>query len=221
MAPERANMVHYTLRYTPIAQYVQSVEAVINYAELRDAIQLVPTRPFDPACDLASVNPLGTVPTLILDDDTSLYGGPVIYEFLDGLHLKRKLYPDSGRARFTALRQCWLADGLFDSVVRIIIESWEPPESQRPHWTARNWAKVTRALDQLELDAVDWSDLHIGQVRAVGAIAFLELKYAIISNAATGLPAGFDWRAGHPRLSNWFDHVSCDPIFTRPLQLSA
>jgi glutathione S-transferase len=214
-------MLQFTLRYTPIAQYVQSVEAVINYAGLRDSIELVPTRPFDPACDLANVNPLGTVPTLILDDGSSFYGGPVIYEFLDSLHHKQKLYPDSGRARFAALRQCWLADGLFDSIVRIIIESWEPPESQRPKSTARNWAKVTRALDQLDRDAIDWSELHIGQVRAVGAIAFLDLKYPIIFNAAIGLPAGFDWRVGHPRLSDWYDHVAADPIFNRPLQQSA
>ena len=214
-------MLQFTLRYTPIAQYVQSVEAVINYAGLRDSIKPIPTRPFDPACDLSEVNPLGTVPTLILDDGTSLYGGPVIYEFLDSLHHRHKLYPASGSARFPALRQCWLADGLFDSIVRIIIESWEPLESQRPQWTARNWAKVTRALDQLERDAIDWSGLHIGQVRAVGAISFLELKYPIISKAAIGLPAGFNWRADHPRLSDWYDHVAADPIFNHPLQQPA
>ncbi|MCS6947147.1 MAG: glutathione S-transferase N-terminal domain-containing protein, partial [Steroidobacteraceae bacterium] len=101
--------------YTPIAGYVHTVEAVINYAGLRSRITPVPTRPFDPDTPLSRVNPLGKVPTLVLDDGDYLAGGPVIYEYLDSLHRRRKLHPPRGAARFRALRQAWMADGLFDT----------------------------------------------------------------------------------------------------------
>jgi hypothetical protein len=64
------------LLYTPIKGYVHTVEAVINYAGLRDRVEPVATRPFDADTPLPSVNPIGKVPTLLLDSGEYLAGGP-------------------------------------------------------------------------------------------------------------------------------------------------
>jgi glutathione S-transferase len=205
------------LRYTPIANYVQTVEAVINHAGLRDRIEPVSTRPFDPGIDLADYNPLGAVPTLVRDDGSALYGGLVIYEYLDSLHDGAKLYPPSGDARWQALRDAWLADGLFDAMVRIIVEAWEKPDAQRQPFIARNWAKITRGLDALDRDAAGWGALDIGQARAVGAISFIALKISPTSAASPHIDPGFDWRQGRPALSDWFDRLSEREMFRRPL----
>jgi glutathione S-transferase len=205
------------LRYTPIANYVQTVEAVINHAGLSDRIEPVSTRPFDPGIDLADYNPLGTVPTLVRADGSALYGGLVIYEYLDSLHDGAKLYPPSGEARWRALRDAWLADGLFDAMVRVIVEAWEPRESQRAAFIARNWAKIVRGLDALDGAAAGFGALDIGQARAVGAIAFIALKIAPTSAASDHVDAGFDWRQGRPALAEWYDRVSAMEMFRRPL----
>ncbi len=207
----------FKLRYTPIAGYVHSVEAVINHAGLRALVAPVPTRPYDPETTLGAENPLGTVPTLIQPDGTALFGGPVIYEFLDSQHDATKLYPCQGPSRFRVLRQAWAADGLFDATVRIIVESWEPQDTQRPHWTARNWTKIERVLDHLNQDAAGWTGLDIGQLRTQGAISFLELKYPVLKQAALGVPASFNWRELYRDLSFWFDRITQNPIFTTPL----
>ena len=120
------------LLYTPIKGYVHTVEAVINDAGLRDRIEPVPTRPYDEGTPLPTVNPLGKVPTLVLDSGEYLAGGPVIYEYLDSLHRRRRLFPAKGGQRWTTLRQAWMADGLFDTAVLLIVESWLPIEQQRP-----------------------------------------------------------------------------------------
>ena len=136
------------LLYTPIRNYTHTVEAMIAYSGVADRIEPVATRPFDPQTRIAEENPLGTVPTLITGEGEALYGGPVIYEYFDSLHTRPRLYPQQGVARWTALRQAWMADGMFDATVRLIVEGMEPAGTYRPGFIDRCWQKVIRCLDQ-------------------------------------------------------------------------
>jgi glutathione S-transferase len=205
------------LYYTPIRQYVHTVEAVINYARLRAEIEPVATKPFDPDTTLALINPLGKVPTLVLEDGEYLAGGPVIYEYLDSLHRRRKLFPARGRARFRTLRQAWMADGLFDTFVLIVIESWLPREQQRPRYLERCWRKVVAVLDQMERDVPSYGRLDIGQMRTVGALQFIRLKMPHIGGAAVGLDPAFDFAAGRPSLATWYKSMARKKLFREPL----
>ena len=205
------------LLYTPIQGYVHTVEAVINYAGLRARIEPVPTRPFDPATPLTDINPLGKVPTLVLDSGEYLAGGPVIYEYLDSLHSRRRLYPARAPRRWSTLRQAWMADGLFDTFVLLIIESWLPREQQRPDYIARCWSKVVAILDQLERDVPGYAQLDIAQMRGVGALQFLLLKLPAVLPACAGLLAKFDPWEGRPALSGWYARLSRRALFHEPL----
>ncbi len=205
------------LLYTPIRGYVHTVEAVIGYAGLRSRIEPVPTRPFEDDVRLLAANPLGKVPVLVLGSGEYLAGGPVIYEYLDSLHSRRRLYPSRGPRRWTTLRQAWMADGLFDTFVLIVIESWLPRAQQRPDYIRRCWGKMTAILDQLERDVPGYGPLDIGQVRTIGALQFIELKMAQVGGAAVGLDPGFDPLAGRPALAHWFRAASRRKIFHDPL----
>ena len=200
------------LLYTPIERYVHTVEAVIAYAGVAERVKPVPTRPFNPESGLADVNPLITVPALDLEDGTPLYGGPVIYEYLDGLHGREPLFPQ-GAAAITARRQLWLADGLFDCAVRLIVEGWLPDREQRPDVLKRYWSKIGGALDALTRDAATWRGLDIAQMRAVGALSFLALKTPQIADATGLMPADHDWRHGHEALAAWYERTASNPIF--------
>jgi glutathione S-transferase len=205
------------LLYTPIRNYVHTIEAVIRYAGIEDRVEPIATKPFDPQTPLAAVNPLGKVPTLVLDDGEYLAGGPVIYEYLDTLHRRRRLYPACGPQRFTTLRQAWMADGLFDTFVLLIIESWLPPAQQRSDYVTRCWRKVVAILDQMERDAPGFGRLDIAQVRGIGAVQFLRLKMAQVGSAAMGLDPAYDLFAGRPALATWFGRLERNPIFNQPL----
>jgi glutathione S-transferase len=204
------------LLYTPIKGYVHTVEAVINYCELREQIEPVPTRPFDADTPLPSVNPLGKVPTLQLPNGEYLAGGLVVYEYLDSLHRRRRLYPNKGEQRFRTLRQAWMADGLFDTFVLIVIESWLPRPEQRPAYIARCWSKIVAILDQIERDVPGYQRLDIGQFRTVGALQFLQLKMASVATAA-GLDPGFDFTQGRPLLASWYKPLTRKKLFREPL----
>ena len=205
------------LLYTPIKGYVHTVEAVINYAGLRDRIEPVETKPFDPDTPLSAVNPLGKVPTLQLDSGEYLAGGPVIYEYLDSLHRRRRLYPAKGPQRWTTLRQAWMADGLFDTFVQLIVESWLPADQQRAPYVQRCWGKIVGILDQIEQDVPGYARLDIGQMRTVGALQFIRLKMRQVGAAAVGLDPAFDPLAGRPQLAAWYLPMARRKIFREPL----
>ena len=46
-----------------------------------------------PHLELMRENPLGKIPTLVLEDGTIIYNSPVICEYLDTLHDGPKLFP--------------------------------------------------------------------------------------------------------------------------------
>jgi glutathione S-transferase len=205
------------LYYTPIANYVHTVEAVINYCGLRASIHPVPTKPFDAETPLLAINPLGKVPTLVLANGEYLAGGPVIYEYFDSLHDGRRLFPTAAARRWPVLRQAWMADGLFDAIVAIIVESWHEHGAQREAYLQRCWNKITHVLDQIERDVPSYGDLDIAQLRTIGALQFLELKMAQIGREARGLDPAYNFRQGRPALAEWFLRASGAEIFHRPL----
>lgn len=202
------------LFYTPF-DYVHAVEAVINYGELNDRIEPIATDPF--AADVSKLtdnNPLGTVPTLVGDDGAVYYGGPVLYEYLDTLHDKAKLFPADPARNFIVRRQLWLADALFDAAVRLVIEGWQPPEARRADYAERTWGKIARGLDQFESEAGDFGPLDIGQIRLVTSLNYLDTKLPEpFGEMVAAIKGDENWRDDRPTLAAWHAKTAADPIF--------
>lgn len=202
------------LRYTPIKGYVHTIEAVINYGDLRGRFRLAANDPFHTDNGLPETNPLSTVPTLELADGTPLYGGPVIYEYLDGLHAKPKLFPPGDRL-LTIRRQLWLADAIFDHYVRLVVEAREPAANLRQPYLERFFGKVLRSLDAFEAEVGHFpAALDIAQVRLVGALAFIEERLPGVAAKVNNLIPTHRWRDGRPQLVAWYERRAQDPIFT-------
>ncbi len=100
------------LRYSPTSPYVRKVSVTALELGLTERIARVPTDTQDRESGIAEHNPLGKVPALILDDGGVLYDSPVICEYLDSLHDGPPMFPAAGPARWTALRQQALGDGI-------------------------------------------------------------------------------------------------------------
>src|SRR4030095_10443823 len=97
-------------------------------------------------------NPVGRVPTLVMDDDTVLIESGAILDAIDDLAgPSRALLPPSGASRREALRLISLATGagerardqLYERMVR-------PPEKYHEPWVARCRQQMHGALRELE-----------------------------------------------------------------------
>jgi glutathione S-transferase len=182
------------LRYSPASPYARKVRIAADLLGLTDRIELRQTDTGDPASGIQSVNPLGKIPALELEDGQALYDSRVIVEYLDHIGDGR-LIPD-GAERFPVLRHQALADGLLDAALLQVYEGrYRPAELKVQSWVDMQAGKVSRVLSHFEEahSAPAPQTLHIGHVAQACGLGYLDLRFA------------GEWRAGHPRLVAWLE----------------
>src|SRR6187431_3009467 len=104
----------------PVSPYRRKVRIVL--AEKRIEYDLIMDNPTDPATRVSDFNPLGKVPVLVLDDETTLFDSRVIVEYLDNASPVGRLIPDDTRHRIQVRRWEALADGCTDATVAVVME---------------------------------------------------------------------------------------------------
>lgn len=182
------------LRSSPASPFGRKVKMAALELGLMDRIEIVVADTSDPAESLRQQNPLGKIPTLVLEDDTTLFDSRVIVDYLDDLSGGGKIIP-AGTARFAQLRLQALADGICDAALLQVYEGRFRPEERRDaNWLAHQDGKVTRALATLEANPPALKDRpRIGEIALACALGYLDLRFA------------GKWRAAHPRLVAWLD----------------
>jgi glutathione S-transferase len=184
------------LHWSPRSPYVRKVMIAAGEMGLADRLETRRTvvSPFAPAEELFADNPLNKLPTLVVEPGFALYDSRVICEYLDTLHDGPRLFPASGRARWTALRDQALGDGMLDASLVRLIARLQPEERRSPELVANNERKIAAALDRLEAEAEALAarPFDIGHVAIGTALGYLDFRFPEEG-----------WRAGRPRLADW------------------
>ena len=183
---------------SPFVRKVRVLAAETGLASRIELVQSVFT-PVSPDTDLFASNPLGKIPTLMLDDGTALFDSRVICEYLDTLHGGPKMFPPEGEARWAALTRQALGDGILDAAVgtRYELALREPPR-QWPEWIENQRQKYRRSLDALEAEAASLDGaLDIGVITAACALGYLDFRYP-----------DEGWRDTRPGLARWYASFS-------------
>ena len=184
------------LHYNLASPYVRKARVVAIETGLMDDIELaeVTTTPVGPDADLCADNPIGKIPTLVRDDGGALFDSRVICEYLDSLHDGARMFPDSGDARWIALRRQSLADGILDAAVGTRYETFLRPQDLRwPDWIDAQMEKIRRSLDALEREPLG-DGVDIGTISVACALGYLDFRYP-----------DEGWRDPRPTLAAWFE----------------
>ncbi|MBV1703361.1 MAG: glutathione S-transferase [Hyphomicrobiales bacterium] len=194
------------LRSSPPSPFGRKVKIALSVLGLSDRVSIEVADTSNPADSLRGQNPLGKIPTLILDDGTTLYDSRVIVEYLDWLAGGGKILPPPGPARFAVLRAQALADGIMDASILRIYETRFREEARRePKWLDHQAGKVDRGLAQLEATAMSYASgatPDLGEIALACALGYLDLRFS------------GEWRAAHPRLVAWLDgFAAATPAF--------
>lgn len=101
---------------------------------------------------IRAYNPLGRVPTLVLDDGEVLFESGAIVDALDQqVGPQRALLPATGPARRQALRLIALASGAADKgVLQVYERVFRPQDKQHEPWLQRCRTQTQAALAELE-----------------------------------------------------------------------
>ena len=131
---------------------------------------------------MRKTNPLGRIPSLILDDGTALIDSSAILDWIDeSVGPERALIPPSGLARRAALQRIALANGAVDKIggganyERLI----RPSRYRWPEWIARTIVQGEGAL--AALDALSWpagAPIDQAQITAGCALDYVRVTAA-------------------------------------------
>src|SRR5438270_14084188 len=165
------------LRHNPASPYVRKVMVVAHELGLADRIELLSTAvsPVESNATLAAENPLMKVPALVTDDGQVLFDSPVICEYLDTLGSGPKLFPADGPARWTALRQQALGDGVLDALILCRYEQTRPEDKRWTGWTDGQRTKADQGIAACEEE--DFSGARtIGHVAIACMLGYLDFR---------------------------------------------
>jgi glutathione S-transferase len=181
------------LRYSSASPYARKIRIAADILGLADRIAISPVDFADATDPIKTQNPLGKIPTLLLDDGSTLYDSRVIAEYLDYLVGGGRLFPTDPARRFAALRLQALGDGINDAALLVRYELVNRPEALRhPPTIELQQGKMDRALAQIAA-APPSGETDIGHIAVATALGYLDLRF------------GGAWRAEHPPLVEWLE----------------
>ena len=197
------------LRHSHTSPFVRKVAVLLHETGLVEHVALETVDGWSEPEQLTTDNPLSMVPTLVLDDGSSLYDSPVICEYLDRQHTGPIMIPSDGAGRWRVLREQALADGIMDCAVLIFVEFGKRPEDKRwDWWVELKQRAITRALDRLEQQTAQLRKrVDLGTICIAVALGYLDLRGAV-----------GEWRESRPALAAWYAEFAKRPsmIATAP-----
>lgn len=196
------------LRTSTASPFGRKISMALIVLGMMDQVEMVMANTGDANDNLRQQNPLGKIPTLLLDDGEAVFDSRVIIDYLDALDGRHILIPE-GPQRIKVLRQQALADGLMDAAILQMYEKRFRPETHHVQaWLDYQQAKVERALAyaEAELSTPGTGLPHIGEITQAAALGYLDFRFA------------GQWREKHPRLAGWLaDFANRTPAFEATL----
>ena len=186
--------------------YVRKARVVLAEKKLDYQFEL--ENVWAPETNIASSNPLGKVPCLVMEDGSTMYDSRVIAEYLDTLTPVCKLLPANSRDRANVKVWEALADGVLDAAVLAYLErTWRPGEQQSQAWFDRQMGKVHGGLAVMSEN--------------LGEQPFCMGIHYTLADVAVGCTLGWlafrfpdiGWRDTYPNLARLFDKLSERPSF--------
>ena len=189
------------LFYSPSSPYVRKVMVCALELGLESRIERLPATvsPVNRDENVARANPMGKLPTMLLDDGTALFDSIVICEYLDSIADRPRLFPPAGAERFRALREHALADGILDAALLARYETVLRPEQLRwQPWLDGQLRKMASGVDVVEAECGAYGErFDIGTLAIACALGYLDFRFPDLQ-----------WRTGRPATTRWFERVS-------------
>ena len=184
--------------------YVRKVRVVL--AEKKIEYELVLESPWVAGSEVSKFNPLGKIPVLLLDDESTLYDSRVIVEYLDKVSPNKRLIPATGRERITVKRWEALGDGVCDAAATALLESRRPDGEKSPSWIERQREKMIAGVQAMSDDLGDGEWCHgnafsLADIVTGSALGYLAFRHPDI-----------DWRT-HANLAKLYDKLMQRPSF--------
>ena len=152
---------------------------------------------------LLDANPLGKVPTLILDNGKTIYDSPVICQYLDGLNDKPVLIPRSGDARYEVLKWEATADDLTVAAINTFMEKSRHPEGFHAKFIEAQEANILKAYAYAEAHLNELKEFTLAPIAMASAIGYIHfrLPHLVVKG----------------KLAEWFNEINKRPSMAQTI----
>lgn len=190
---------------THTSPFVRKVRIVL--AEKKIDYEFAIDSPWLGDSQVQSINPLGKIPVLLLDDETPLFDSRVIVEHIDNVTPNNKLFPAPNRERTDVKRWEAVADGICDAAANAFLEGKRPESLQSYDWIARQHGKIARSLEFM--------------AEELGEKAYCQGTHISLADLAVGTALGYlcfrfphiGWQETHPNLAKLYAKLMLRPSF--------
>jgi glutathione S-transferase len=163
--------------------------------------------PWDQKSRVPDANPLGKVPVLVLEDDSTLFDSRVIVEFLDSVSPISRLIPANNREKIEVKRWEALADGVLDAAVAVVLERRRPSKQRSEPTIKRQMDKIERGVAVMSRDLGEkpWctgNAFTLADIACGVALGYLDFRHGAL-----------DWRVLHANLAKLAAKLAERPSF--------
>jgi glutathione S-transferase len=196
-----------------ISPYTRKVRIFLAEKKIDCDMEIVDVQPAENPVN--AHNPLGKIPTLVLDDGTTLYDSRVIVEFLDSVSPISRLIPDGTRDRVAVRRWEALADGVLDAGILVRYESVRDKKEQSKAWMDKQLARMRRGMAQLEADLAERTWCHgdrysLADIAVGCCMGWLDFRK----------PGGEDWKGKYANVARHYDKMMERPAFAETVPVA-
>ena len=176
--------------------YVRKTRIVL--AEKKIECEFVLDSPWLEGTGVPQHNPLGKIPVLVFDDNSTLFDSRVIVEYLDNLAPNNRLIPATGRERIQVRRWEALADGICDAAAAAFIEAKREGAQRSQPWIDRQRGKIVQGVAACAADLGEqpWcfgNTITLADIALGTALGYLGFRFPDIA-----------WQAQYPNLARLY-----------------
>ena len=192
------------LYITPGSPYARMARIVVLEKRLETRVEVIAAQTRVAHSPYYRINPSGRVPYLVRDDGVGMEESALICDYLDRLDGKPAFDAPVGEDAWEARRLEGLARSLLDGLAVWTRELARPGNERSPTVLLHEARRGERLTDVWETE--------IANPLMQGPLNRLQLTLACAMGLEARIPS-FRWRAGHPKLSEWFGRIEARPSF--------
>jgi len=155
---------------------------------------------------LLEANPLGKVPTLILDNGAAVFDSPVICRYLDELNDTAVMIPREARLRLEVLKWEAFADDLTMAAINLYMEKLRHPQDFHKDFTAALQNSILAAYGYIERNLPQLQRFDLASVAVASAVGYIHFRLPHLK--AQGA------------LSSWFEEISKRPSMAQTVPVA-
>jgi glutathione S-transferase len=146
---------------------------------------------------LLDANPLGKVPTLVLDNGTTVFDSPVICQYLDNLNDKAVMVPRQANERLEVLKWEAFADDMMTTAINLYMEKVRHPNDFHKEFTATLESNIRSAYQYIEKNLSKLKKFNLASIAVASAIGYIHFRLPHMKVQGV--------------LNQWFEEISKRP----------